>query len=67
MPDTISVDAGDVTTITVDRPAALNALTPETVEELAAAVDDAVAAEARVLILEGAGDRAFAARPSPDP
>lgn len=51
-----------VTTVTVDRPKKLNAMTRETLQELneafdALAVDDAV----RAVIITGAGDKAFVA------
>jgi enoyl-CoA hydratase/carnithine racemase len=61
MSDPISVDAGDVTTITVDRPEAMNALTTGTVEALRGAIREAEERQARVLVLTGAGDRAFIA------
>ena len=61
MAESISVDVGDVTTITVDRPASMNALTPDTVDALVDAVRDAEEREARVLSITGAGDDAFIA------
>ena len=53
---------GPIATITLDRPEKLNAVTPEMLEGLEAALtsieaDDAV----RVVVLTGAGDRAFCA------
>jgi enoyl-CoA hydratase len=53
---------GPIATITLDRPEKLNAVTPEMLEGLEAALasieaDDAV----RVFVLTGAGDRAFCA------
>jgi enoyl-CoA hydratase/carnithine racemase len=61
MSDPISVDAGDVTTITVNRPDAMNALTMSALTALEDAIRDAEDREARVLVLTGAGDRAFIA------
>ncbi|ESP87656.1 enoyl-CoA hydratase/isomerase family protein [Candidatus Halobonum tyrrellensis] len=52
---------GDVATITVDRPRKHNALNYRTLEALVAAVDEAEAADARVLVLTGAGEEAFVA------
>ena len=47
---------------TVNRPRALNALNPETLAELGAAVAEVAAdPQARVLLLTGAGDKAFVA------
>jgi enoyl-CoA hydratase len=54
--------AGPVATLTLDRPRALNALNEATLRELRTAVDNLAARpEVRVLLLTGAGDRAFAA------
>ena len=48
--------------VTIDRPKVLNALNAETLTELEAAFDElAVDPDMRVLLLIGAGDRAFAA------
>lgn len=56
---TISYDLSDaVATITLDRPDRMNAISPALLDEMAAALDAAVAAGARALILTGAG-RAF--------
>jgi enoyl-CoA hydratase/carnithine racemase len=53
--------AGPVATITLSRPEALNAITPDMLVELAAALDDVSAREAvRVVVLTGEG-RAFSA------
>src|SRR2546428_12515746 len=62
--------AGPVATITLNRPEALNAITPQMTAELHQALDTADAdAEVRAIILTGAG-RAFSAgdpiRPPPD-
>ena len=47
--------------ITLDRPAALNALSFALLRDLAAAFDGVVASDARSLLIMGAGDRAFCA------
>jgi enoyl-CoA hydratase/carnithine racemase len=60
MADPLRVDAGEVTTLTVDRPDKLNSLTVETLRRLDAAIADA-REQARVLVLTGAGDEAFIA------
>ena len=53
--------AGAVATVTIDRPAKRNALALQTVDELCGAVARAESdPEIRVLVLTGAGDRAFA-------
>lgn len=57
--DTITVERdGDVGTVTVSRPEAMNALNPRVLEELAEAIP-ALTAEVRCLVLTGEGDRAF--------
>jgi enoyl-CoA hydratase len=50
---------GRVAALTVNRPEVRNALDTETVEELHKALDEVRAARATVLILTGAGDKAF--------
>jgi enoyl-CoA hydratase len=52
------IEAG-VAVITVDRPAARNAIGFATVKELDAALDEATAADPAVLVITGSGDRAF--------
>jgi enoyl-CoA hydratase/carnithine racemase len=60
--NTVTLDvADDVARLTVDRPDALNALNAETLEEVSAALAEAEAEDARVLVLAGAGDDAFIA------
>ncbi|MGQ3330230.1 enoyl-CoA hydratase/isomerase family protein [Halorubrum sp. FL23] len=58
---TFAIDDSDVATITVDRPAQLNALTVDTLEAIEAALAEAEAAGARALVLASAGDEAFVA------
>lgn len=54
--------AGGVATITIDRPERRNAINPEVVRDLRAALHRAEADEAtRVVVLTGAGDKAFCA------
>jgi enoyl-CoA hydratase len=58
----VSLDlTADVATVTVDRPKHLNALNLETLHELQTRIDEAADADARCLVLEGAGDDAFIA------
>src|SRR3712207_364130 len=53
---------GTIAIVTVNRPQALNALNRATLAELDAAVDEVAAEDAlRVLIITGAGERAFVA------
>jgi len=47
--------------ITLNRPEALNALSFSVVEEIDAAIDQAVASDARAIVFTGAGDKAFCA------
>lgn len=50
---------GPVTTIRLDRPAKLNALTPEMLDELGTALAEVGRSDARVVVLRGAGEKAF--------
>ncbi|MBI2164623.1 MAG: enoyl-CoA hydratase/isomerase family protein, partial [candidate division NC10 bacterium] len=53
---------GGVATVTLNRPQQLNALNRQTFRELDAAFEEvATDPAARVLVITGAGDRAFAA------
>jgi len=61
MADPVRVETGDVSTITIDRPEALNSLTVDTLEAFADAIGAAEAAGARALVVTGAGEKAFAA------
>jgi enoyl-CoA hydratase len=47
--------------LTLDRPEALNALSFAILEEIGSAIDEAAGSDARVLVVTGAGDRAFCA------
>ena len=61
-PETLRVDAtGDVATITIDRPEKLNALNPVTLDAFGSALDEVRDADARCLVVTGAGEEAFAA------
>ncbi len=53
--------AGPLATITINRPEALNALNPDVVDQLARAFDQIDTGQVRVVILTGAGDKAFVA------
>jgi enoyl-CoA hydratase len=63
MSDTLIVEtAGAVRVITLNRPGALNALNAQLLADLSGAIADSAADDAvRVVVLTGAGDRAFAA------
>jgi enoyl-CoA hydratase len=50
-----------VATLSIDRPAARNALALQTMRELDAALDEAMASRARVVVIRGAGNQAFCA------
>jgi enoyl-CoA hydratase/carnithine racemase len=55
--DTVRLEwDGDVATLTVDRPDALNAVNVETLEAMGEALETAADEDARVLVLTGAGD-----------
>lgn len=59
--DDVTYDVGDgVATVAMDRPEALNALTPNLLDELEAAIDRAASADVRVVVLTGNGS-AFSA------
>lgn len=60
--DTVQLDiTDDVATITIDRPDRLNALNVPTLHDIQTAIDEAEATAARVLVLTGAGEKAFIA------
>jgi enoyl-CoA hydratase/carnithine racemase len=61
MSDPVLINTGDVTTITIDRPDALNALDVEALEAFEGALDTAADADTRVLGITGAGEQAFPA------
>src|SRR2546423_2522969 len=52
---------GGVATIAIDRPQARNALNLATMRSLGLALDEAESKRARVLVIRGAGDKAFCA------
>src|SRR4051794_21518258 len=56
----VEVD-GQIGAIIIDRPDVLNAVSPEVLDGLNAGLDEVIAAGVRVVILTGAGDRAFSA------
>jgi enoyl-CoA hydratase len=55
----VSIDEVGVAVVTVDRPEVRNAIGFTTVTELDAALDQVAASAATVLVVRGAGDRAF--------
>jgi enoyl-CoA hydratase len=56
----VVVDIGDnVATLLLDRPGKLNALTPEMLESLETAVAAVARSEARIVLVRGAGQKAF--------
>lgn len=57
----VRTECGEVTRITIDRPDRLNALDVATMNAFADALDSAADAGSRVLILTGAGEKAFVA------
>ena len=59
-PGGVRVEHGaGVAVVTIDRPAARNAIGFATVDELDAALDEVLESDAAVLVLRGGGDRAF--------
>ncbi len=52
---------GAVTVLTIDRPEARNAIARATMQELATALDEIEASDARILVVTGAGARVFVA------
>jgi enoyl-CoA hydratase len=51
-----------IATITINRPQVLNALSPDTVQEISARLDDAIKDDKiHVVVITGSGDRAFSA------
>jgi enoyl-CoA hydratase len=52
---------GELALVTLDRPEVLNALNPELLRDLGAALDQVAGGDARALLVTGAGDRAFCA------
>ncbi|HLQ62776.1 MAG TPA: enoyl-CoA hydratase/isomerase family protein, partial [Candidatus Acidoferrales bacterium] len=59
MPDLRLERAGGVLTLVIDRPSALNAIGLGTMAELDEALREAARSEARVVVVRGAGERAF--------
>ncbi|WP_410764796.1 enoyl-CoA hydratase/isomerase family protein [Haloferax sp. DFSO60] len=60
--ETIRLDwDGDVATLTIDRPDRMNSLNTDTLDAIEEALDEAEAEGARVVVLTGAGDKAFIA------
>jgi len=58
--NTLYEKAEGIATITINRPQVLNALNPDTLQEISARLDDALKDEKiHVVIITGAGDRAF--------
>lgn len=52
---------GDAIILTLNRPEALNALSFAILESIGSAIDEVAASDARVLLVTGAGDKAFCA------
>lgn len=59
--DIVYETRGEVAWITINRPKQLNAFTGDTLKELTLAFEDAAVAPVGVVVLTGAGDRAFCA------
>ncbi len=57
----VEQDEGGIATLTIDRQDKLNAINPQVVEEIGQSLIDLEAAGPRVIIVTGAGDRAFVA------
>jgi enoyl-CoA hydratase len=60
MPVDVTI-SDQIATVVINRPEAMNAVSPQVLGELHAALDEVEAARARVCILSGAGGRAFSA------
>ncbi len=58
--DPVTVETGDIATVTVDRPDAMNALNTAVLESLLDALEQ-LRGDCRVVVLTGAGDSAFVA------
>jgi enoyl-CoA hydratase/carnithine racemase len=61
VPDLRLERSGGVAVLTIDRPQAMNAIALTTMDEFDAAVEELEAGDDRVIVLTGAGDRAFVA------
>jgi enoyl-CoA hydratase/carnithine racemase len=55
----VTIDGG-IAFVTIDRPQAQNAIGLRTIDELGAVLDEVLAGAAAVVVLRGAGERAFA-------
>lgn len=51
--------SGDATVLTIDRPAARNAISRTVMDDLVTALDEVACSDTRVLAVRGGGDRAF--------
>jgi len=51
--------AAEVATVLIDRPAKLNAFTPEMLEQLGQVLAEVASSDARVVVVRGAGEKAF--------
>lgn len=61
MPETVRIEASDISTVTIDRPDRMNALNADVLDDLDEALDEAEASGTRVLVIRGAGEKAFVA------